>query len=234
MTISLDVATALGSGSGNRSFSHGAGASPKGVVVLLTGNRGDGSRIASAVTYGGVAMSGDAGGNAMAAILSGTLEPGVAEAWFLGSGLPGGTQTVAITSSSGTYTARVFTVNASADTLVETFGGGAADGGSDFEVDFDTSPPAPDQEVLVVSGLHSSTNTVAGIGGFGMSNRVAVDLGNSCTGSGSTNAIQPAGAFTSNEFGGSFGGEHEFIVVCIGLLQAPAEPEAYWGIPLAA
>jgi hypothetical protein len=95
------------------SWTHTPSGTPKGVLVFtitsdLTGD------IISAVTYGGTSMTAVTGGLATDA----AVEGGHTKAWFLGSSVPTGAQTVQVTRTNNTDVAYAvaITVTASADT----------------------------------------------------------------------------------------------------------------------
>lgn len=112
MAVAFDAFTASSNGTGDLSFTHTPVGTPRGVIVYIVQNA-DGSDSVTGVTYGGVAMSEMSG----SPNLKSTGEPGGVHAFFLGSSIPTGAQTVAV-SSSGTVTKRGYaiTLTAGADT----------------------------------------------------------------------------------------------------------------------
>src|SRR4026208_2554961 len=80
-------------------FSHTPVGTPRGVIVMITINAESGLDHITGVTYGGVAMARVTNGFAQDTV----TEPGSSYLYFLGSGIPTGTQTVSIdhTAASG-------------------------------------------------------------------------------------------------------------------------------------
>lgn len=123
MTISVDVVTESSGWSTSPdpfTFSHTGGASPKGVLVGI-GATGDTDVIGGGgVTYGGVATARRSLGIAQDAV----GETCSAYWYFLGSGVPGGTQTVSIdhTATGVTKVAYCITINADGDVEIVTDG----------------------------------------------------------------------------------------------------------------
>lgn len=114
MAVAFDVATGFGTGSGNRNISHIAASSGvKGALLLLI-NGVTTSTITA--TYGGTAMS----EVSLSPLDYSAGEDGQVRGFFLGSSVPQGTQTCAISSSAGTYFGGVYTVTGSTDTEVYT------------------------------------------------------------------------------------------------------------------
>lgn len=97
------------------SWSHTPVGTPKAVVVFTIDLTG-GNYPYGGVTYGGVALSEVTSGTASDG--SGTPEGGTMKAWFLGSGIPTGTQTVQVTESGSMNNnhAYVYTFTAGGDT----------------------------------------------------------------------------------------------------------------------
>lgn len=98
----------------NPSFTHTpVGGDPRGVLVLIT--QPFAGRIPSAVTYGGVSMAEVAGSPNEKS----TGEAGVVTGWFLGTSIPTGIQTVAITAGSRDRVVSCYTVTADGDMEVQ-------------------------------------------------------------------------------------------------------------------
>ena len=98
MTITVDLATeAIRTGTGSPTTgNHGGAASGvKGVVIALMHGTSATDHI-SAVSYGGVALA------RKIRTTDTATEPGAAELWFLGAGVPQGTQTWSYTSGATT------------------------------------------------------------------------------------------------------------------------------------
>lgn len=97
MTVAVDVLT-----DSNRTgttdpwtFSHAGGASPKGVLLFAAHGVSSTDHISS-VTYGGVAMT------RIQSAVDTVTEPARMDVWFLGAGVPTGTQTVSVDLTSAT------------------------------------------------------------------------------------------------------------------------------------
>jgi hypothetical protein len=116
----MAVAFDAGSNSGavtsttDPSWTHTPVGTPAGVVVFV--NQANATNVTiDGVTYGGSALSLVAGSRATDT----TGEPGYVEAWFLGSSVPTGAQTVTVsTTNAGIKTCTAVTVTASGDTEV--------------------------------------------------------------------------------------------------------------------
>lgn len=112
MAVAFDAYTA-NNGTGNLSFTHTPVGTPKGIILLCDGD--DTTDEFSSATYGGVAMTEVSGSPNVLT----TGEGGNVSCFFLGSGIPTGAQTVAVTViGTGTKQVGVFSVTASADTEV--------------------------------------------------------------------------------------------------------------------
>jgi hypothetical protein len=153
-----DVESRLDFTSSN-SWTHSPGTPfPRGAVVVIVQDT-SATDVISGVTYGGVAMT-RVPTNGLAQDTAG--EPGAAYAYFLGSGIPSGPKTVAVTVSSGTTAKRAhcFTVAAPDNTRV------AASG----RVQGDTANPSVTLSTtsafagLVVNALFSGQNDLGSLG----------------------------------------------------------------------
>jgi len=105
--VAFDALTSHGTpGTGNLTWNHTAGASPKGVIVFIVQNVGATDEV-SGVTYGGVNMT-EVTGSPFARA---TGEPGTVYAYFLGAGVPANTQSVVVTvTNTSVKTATAITV----------------------------------------------------------------------------------------------------------------------------
>lgn len=120
------------------SWTHTPAGTPKGVVVVIAqGNSSQADQVAG-VTYGGVAMSriqftGDGGGS----------EAGASYLYFLGSGIPTGSQTVAIdlTSPSQNFAAWCYTVTTDGGRDAEVAASGVFSSGTASNPDVTLDPP---------------------------------------------------------------------------------------------
>lgn len=100
---------------GTFSWTHTPVDAPSGVLVfIMRTDTASSADAISGVTYGGVAMTAVSGGLAQ----DSSGEPGLCKAYFLGSSVPTGPQTVQVTTSSGEYDAGAITVTSVGDTGV--------------------------------------------------------------------------------------------------------------------
>lgn len=99
---------------GSFSWTHTPSGTPKGILVFTFTNFS--ADIISAVDYGGVAMTAVSGGYAVDT----ATEPGDCKAWFLGSSIPTGAQTITVTRTNNASTAYAacHAVTASGDTEI--------------------------------------------------------------------------------------------------------------------
>ena len=124
MSVAYDAVTrshASGSTSASEasfSWTHTPVGTPKGVLVFTFSNTTNDN--ATSVTYGGTSMTAVSGGRA---VQSGTYG-GEVKAWFLGSSISTGNQTVVVnrTNNADTMWAAAYTVTAAANTEVHTAG----------------------------------------------------------------------------------------------------------------
>lgn len=140
------------------SWSHSGGASPKGVLVFTFVN-GSSSDLATSVTYGGSSLTAVSGGRAVDT----ATEPGDCKAWFLGSSVPTGTQTVVVnrTNNSVEMYAVAITVNAGIDTEATGVVLVQEDNSLSEQSVTDGSPGS---NSLRYSGVYYGRNAVPGIG----------------------------------------------------------------------
>lgn len=117
MAIAHDAVSTSTSSTAALSFTHTPTGTPRGVVVLV-GQGDSGVDLVTGVTYGGVAMT---RAGAPALLTSG--EVGAAFIYFLGSGIPTGAQTVAVSIGAGVFTRQAVccTMTAAADTAVDQY-----------------------------------------------------------------------------------------------------------------
>lgn len=116
MSVARDAITASAAlFNGDTNIDHTPVGTPRGVIVLIAQNGADADEIAG-ITYGGVAMARPTNGYAKDT----ATEFMAAYAYFLGSGIPTGTQTVAIDTSgaTGDKWAWIISLTAAADTSV--------------------------------------------------------------------------------------------------------------------
>lgn len=124
MAVAFDVASESHTGTtgstseASFSWSHAAAVAGVKGVVVFTSVTLEANDLATAVTYGGVSMTPVTGGRAVDTV----DEPGDCKAWFLGTSVPQGTQTVVVTRTNNTSImyAQAYTFTAATDT--EPFG----------------------------------------------------------------------------------------------------------------
>jgi hypothetical protein len=114
--VSEDPATGYRTSS-SASFTHTPSGTPKGVLIFVVRQGGSIDDITS-VTYGGVTVPAVSGG--LAADTTGEL--GLCKAFFLGTGVPTGAQTVAVSYGANAHYVVCITVTASLDTEIYTSG----------------------------------------------------------------------------------------------------------------
>jgi hypothetical protein len=121
MSIGFDAVSSLNAknvSAGSFNWNHTPGGTPKGVVVFtfVNANADD----ATAVTYGGVSLTAVTGGRAVDT----AGEPGDCKVWFLGSGVPTGTQNIVVTrnNNANEMTGIAITVTSSQDSDIHTAG----------------------------------------------------------------------------------------------------------------
>ncbi len=115
MAIAYDATTVNAeTTAANPSFNHTPSGTPRGVLVVITADLN--TPVITAVTYGGDSMAEVSGSPHVKA----TGETMATQAFFLGTGIKTGTQTVACTGSSGSNRSiACYTVTAAADTEVQ-------------------------------------------------------------------------------------------------------------------
>lgn len=120
MAVAFDASSESTTGTsgtvGSYSWSHTPVGTPKGIVVFAFYDVAATGRV-TGITYGGVAMSAVSGGTAVDTV----GEPGNCQVWFLGSGIPTGTQTVSVTVT-GLQNNYAVAISLTADTNTETTG----------------------------------------------------------------------------------------------------------------
>lgn len=112
MSIAYDATSAATTGTGNLSWTHTPVGTPKGVIVFIVQNVGATDEVTT-VTYGGKTMREVAG----SPLLASGGEPGAVYAYHLGTGIPTGAQTVAVTvnATGSSKAAQAYTVTAASD-----------------------------------------------------------------------------------------------------------------------
>jgi hypothetical protein len=113
-TVAFDASSVATVGTGNLVWTHTPAGTPRGVVVFIVQNSG--ANQVSSATYGGVTMT-EVSGSPFSHT---TGEPGTISAYFLGSGVLAGAQTVTVTVTGANSKAAVaYTLTAGADTELE-------------------------------------------------------------------------------------------------------------------
>jgi hypothetical protein len=103
---------------GSFGWTHTPSGTPKGVLVYTFVGPGSSSDHALSVTYGGVNVPAVTDGRAVDT----SGEPGDCKAWFLGSGVPTGAQTVTVTRTNNAASIYAVCVTVTASTDTETYG----------------------------------------------------------------------------------------------------------------
>lgn len=180
MSVALDAVTKQASNfsSADSNFTHTPSGTPRGVLLFITTMTGSADEIDSTdVTYGGVAMS-----------LVGTYadtagEPCRVHAYFLGSGIPTGAQTVHMGVTAGATLSKrgyCITLTAAADTAVEDENGTSGDI-DDPSVALTTGASTETWvAALIMSGLAAPTSITAG-SGFTKNATLEHDHGANCS-----------------------------------------------------
>lgn len=118
MSVAFDAATKSAQFTADTTFSHTPVGTPRGVVVFIAQQTLSNDQVDS-VTYGGVSLTRATNGFAQDT----AVEPCAAYGYFLGSGIPTGTQTVAINETGGSpKIAWAVTLTAASDTAIEDSG----------------------------------------------------------------------------------------------------------------
>lgn len=167
MTVAYDAVSKSGTGLVGASpnpmtWTHTPVGTPRGVLVFAYQESGIGSTITGPVTYGGVAMQ----RVAFATQLSGG-EGGAMDAYFLGSGLPTGAQTVSVThnaSSGDTRWIAAITVTAADDTEIIAADTIIDNAATDPTFTFDTGSRSALRFLAAASG-EGAAGSIAGITG---------------------------------------------------------------------
>jgi hypothetical protein len=157
MAIAFDADSNVAAGTGNLSWTHTPVGTPRGVIVLIVQDEAGGATDdITSVEYGGVLMT-----RADAILHVNGTEDGSLYAYFLGSGIPTGAQTVLVTVSGATSKRAVaITVTAAADTAVEDTA--TLDSASDSAPDVDLITGAG-VECFIAGAMHSGENNPANI-----------------------------------------------------------------------
>ena len=190
MSVAFDKVTASGTMTGGTTVAVTPVGTPRGVLVLLAqlNSAADG---VTGVTYGGVALT-RVPTNGYAADASG--EQMSAYAYFLGAGIPTGTQNC-VMSFSGSSSRRAFIVTLSAadDTEIEASGKVQGDVANPSTVLSTTA------ETFVAAVLSSGQNAVGGVTvGSGFTSMGNADIGNFTAHTQRRTANAPAGSVTVN------------------------------------
>lgn len=176
MTIAYDAVSNPTPGTGALSWTHTPVGTPAGIIVLISQNTGN--DLVTGVTYGGVAMAEVTGSpNAKA-----TAEDGIVYGYFLGSSIPTGAQTVAVTVTGGAITkvALCISLTALSDTQVQ-----------DTDVSINSDSATNPSATLALGGnacfcaevVFSGQGAITGISPFAnWTDRQEHDFTNQCTG----------------------------------------------------
>jgi hypothetical protein len=115
VALAFDASSQSSQGTGDLSWTHTPVGTPRAALVLIAQNVGTGDEIATGVTYGAVAMT-RVPTHGFLSGLAGT-EDGACYAYFLGSGIPTGAQTIAVDvdATGSVKIAKLFTWTADGD-----------------------------------------------------------------------------------------------------------------------
>lgn len=153
MTVAYDAVGSQPTQTTSPSWTHTPVGTPKGILVFVL-QYATGSDDVTGVTYGGVAMT-ELGSSPL---LHTTGETFTVYAYFLGSNIPTGAQTVAVTGSSSNKCGVSFSVTASGDTVVQNH---SAFVNSDSQADPSASLSLGGKTCFVALGAMSGHNGVA-------------------------------------------------------------------------
>lgn len=182
MALALDTNIAFPAGgttsdatTGTRTWTHTPVGTPRGVLVLIV-IAAAATDVVTGATYGGVAMA------RVRAHIDAAGEPGGAWAYFLGSGVPTGAQTVGVTrTGTNPMTCQSTTFTASNNTDVVASSGIAGDGPNP-QASLDSGTAEAIRLGAVYSGLAAPSNLTPITTGGGVigGNHIFVDHGNTC------------------------------------------------------
>lgn len=172
--VAFDAFSSVAQGTGNLSWTHTPVGTPRGIIVLIAQNVGTTDEV-STVTYGGTGMTEIASFNCDT-----TGEPGCVYAYFLGSSIPTGAQTVSVTvTGASAKRASAISLTATANTEIVS---------SVTSINADTSNPSATLSLssrtsFVAEVLHSGQNAVTGITPLtNWTSRLENDYGNQTAG----------------------------------------------------
>ena len=149
MAIAYDAASAATPGTGNLSWTHTPVGTPRGVMVFIVQD-GSTSDQVSSVTYGGDAMT-------EVCFAANTGTAGYVYGYWLGTSIPTGAQTVAVTVSGATAKAAgCITVTAAADLVVDDAPDGDLGSVADPSIDVTV---ATGRVAYIAGALHSAEST---------------------------------------------------------------------------
>src|SRR3990170_2140002 len=169
MGITFDTTSGITQGTTDRNWPHAPtdGATPQGVLVLVSSTAGTDEVVS--VTYNSVAMN----EIALSPVLLAGGEAGSVHGFFLGSGLPAGTQTIAVDAGASSWGAQAYSVFADGDTIIE-----------DTSTSSSTATTAPgatltiSHDSFVAGGLYSGENNPGSTAGAGLTvNDRTLDFG---------------------------------------------------------
>lgn len=167
--VTYDATSTLASGTGSRSWTHTPAGTARGVIVYVVQGGAQPDQT-DGVTYGGQALT-------LVGVFNDTTEAGSVSAWFLGSGLPSGAQSISVSrTSTATYIAAAFTVSAGQDTMVLDWDGNINASTSSMPISVDI--PA-DSTAFVSGAVYSGENALSSvIDNASMTDATTVDFGN--------------------------------------------------------
>src|SRR3972149_4187016 len=169
MGITFDTTSGITQGTTDRNWTHAPtdGATPQGVLVLVSSTAGTDEVVS--VTYNSVAVN----EIALSPVLLAGGEAGSVHGFFLGSGLPAGTQTIAVDAGASSWGAQAYSVFADGDTIIE-----------ETSTSSSTATTAPgatltiSHDSFVAGGLYSGENNPGSTAGAGLTvNDRTLDFG---------------------------------------------------------
>lgn len=219
MTVAFDATSTLANGTGDpRSWTHTPSGTPRGVLVIAVADSG--TDRAPTATYGGVSMTECTDSPAIAPAAG---DDQVVYAFFLGSSIPTGAQTVQISSlDTDTFFAAAATVTASADTEV-------GDDAKASGVSADSVSLTTARECFVMGGLGNDTASTGNIspGTVCDTQVIEVDFGVDVGGIYRTATTHAAGTFTADVVSPATG-QSVFYAVAIQEVAGAAATHPGW------
>lgn len=160
-----------GSQTGTFSWTHTPSGAPSGVLVFVMRIDGASADTVTGVKYGGVSLT-------TAGLAQDNVgEPGNCHAWFLGSGLPTGSQTVEVTTTAGIHNACAITVTSVNNTA--SVGTVLLEGPDSTLAEQNVDDGSPGSPSLRYAGGFTGLNSPPGVGSHSTSLQ-SIDNGTDC------------------------------------------------------